>query len=101
MEGQNLGNIRRLGERQGPWFTHLIAQSLTPSLSTGNAGAGAVCCQFNFKTLHATSQDGSYLEFLAPTVGWVCNMQYARGRGPYLFDLFIGPSVIGVVLLKS
>ena len=52
-----------MGEMQGHWSTHSITQSLTESLtqslSTEKAGAGAVCCQFTFQTLHATSQDGS------------------------------------------
>ena len=34
-----------------------------------------------FQTLHATSQDGSSLEFVAATAGKECNIQNARGRG--------------------
>ena len=72
-------------ERQGPWLTHSLTQSLTElhthSLSTENAGAGAVCCQFMFPTLHATSQDGSSLEIIAATAGRECYIQDARGRG--------------------
>ena len=85
MEGQKLGSRSRLGERQGPWLTHSLTESLTESLtyalSTENVGAGAVCCQFTFQTLHATSQDGSSLEFVAATEGMECNIQGARGRG--------------------
>ena len=85
MEGQKLGNRSRLGERQGTWLTYSLTQSLTESLthslSTENAGAGAVRCQFTFQTLHATSQDGSSLEFFAATRGRECIIQDARGRG--------------------
>ena len=56
-------------------------EQLTHSLSTENAGAGAVCCQFTFQTLHATSLDGSSLEFVAATEGRECNIQDERGRG--------------------
>ena len=49
----HLGNRSRLGERHGPWLTHLITQSLTESLthssSTEDTGAGAVCCQFTLR----------------------------------------------------
>ena len=62
-------------------LTQSLTQSLSHSLSTENAGAGAVCCQFTFQTLHATSQDGSSLEFVAATAGRECNIQDARGRG--------------------
>ena len=83
MEGPNLGNRSRLGERQGPWITHSLTysltESLTHSLSTENAGSGAECCQF--QTLLATSQDGSSLEFVAATVGRECTIQDVRGRG--------------------
>ena len=55
MEGQMLGNRSSLGERQGPWFTYSLTQSLSEShnhyLSTENAGKGAVCCPFMFQTL--------------------------------------------------
>ena len=81
MEGQNLGNRRRLGERQGPWLYPSLTQSLTNSLSTENAEAGAVCYQFTFQTLHATSQDGSSIEFVAATVGRESNIQDAKGKG--------------------
>ena len=85
MEGQMLGNRSNLGERQGPWLTYSITESLTESLthslSTKNAGAEAVCCQFMFQTLHATSQNGSALKFDAATAGRDCNIQDARGRG--------------------
>ena len=85
MEGQKLSNRSRLGERQGPWLSHSLTQSLTESLthsfSTENAGAGAVHCQFTFQTLHATSQDGSSLEFGAATAIRECNIKDARGRG--------------------
>ena len=85
MEGQKLGNRSRLEERQGPWLTHslteTLTESLTHSLSTKNAGAEAVCCQFMFQTLHANSQDGSSLEFVAATAARECNIQDARGRG--------------------
>ena len=78
MEGQKLGNRSRLGERQGPWLTHSLTESLTESLthslSTENAGAGAVCGQFTFQTVHATSQDGSTLEFVAATEGRECTI---------------------------
>ena len=84
MEGQKLGNRSRLGERQGPWLTHSLTESLTHSLSTENAGAGAVCCQFTFQTLHATSQNGSSIEFVAATKGRECNIQGARGGGLWL-----------------
>ena len=85
MEGQKLGSRSRLGERQEPWLTHSLTESLTESLtyslSTENAGAEAVCCQFTFQTLYATSQDGSFLEFVAATAGRECYIQDARGRG--------------------
>ena len=88
MEGQKLSNRSRLGERQGPWLSHSLTQSLTESLthsfSTENAGAGAVHCQFTFQTLHATSQDGSSLAFVAAAAGRECNIQDARGRGLWL-----------------
>ena len=72
MEGQKLGLRSRLGERQG---------SLTHSLCTVNAGAGAIGCQFMFQTLHATSQNGPTLEFVAATAGSECNIQDARSSG--------------------
>ena len=85
MEGQKLANRNRLGERQGPWLTYTLTGSLTGSLthsvSTGNAGAGEEHCQFMFQKLHATSQDGSSLDFVAATAGSDCNIQDARGRG--------------------
>ena len=77
MEGQKLGNRSRLGKRQGPWLTHSLTESLTHSLSTENAEAGAVHCQITFQTL----QDGSSLEFVAATAGRECNIQDATGRG--------------------
>ena len=83
--GQKLGSRSSLGEMQGPRLTHSfhesLTESLTYSLSTENVGAGAVCCQFTFQTLHATSQDGSSLEFVAATEGRECYFQDARGRG--------------------
>ena len=42
--------------------------------------ARAVWCQFTFKTLNATSQDGSSLEFVAARNGMECNIQDARGK---------------------
>ena len=81
MEGQKQGNRGRLGERQGPWLTHSLTESLTQFLSTENAGAGSVCCQFMFQKLHVTSQDGPSLEFVAATEGRECNIQDAKGRG--------------------
>ena len=42
MEGQMLGNRSSLGERQGPWLTYSLFQSLTANSNTA-----------------ATSQDGS------------------------------------------
>ena len=73
-----MGNMSRLGERQGPWLTHSLTQSLTVSithsLSTENAGAGAVCCQFMFQALNATSQHGTSIEFVAATEGKECNI---------------------------
>ena len=62
-------------------LTQSLTESLTPSFSRENAGAGAVHCQFTYQTLHATSQDGSYLEFVAAAAGGECNIQDARGRG--------------------
>ena len=61
--------------------TGSLTESLALSVSTDNAGAGAVCCQFTFQTLHATSQDGFSLEFVAATECNECNIQDARGRG--------------------
>ena len=85
MEGQMLGNRSSLGERQGPWLTYSLTQSLTETLnhylSTENAGKGAVCCQFMFQTLHATSQNGSSLEFVPASPGRECYIHDARGRG--------------------
>ena len=78
MEGQKLGNRRG---REPDSLTESLTESLPHSLSTENAGAGAVYCQFMFQTLHATSQDGSSLEFVAATEGRECNIQDARGRG--------------------
>ena len=49
--------------------------------NAGNAGAGADCNQFPFQTLHAPSQDGSTLEYVAATAGRECNIHGARGRG--------------------
>ena len=78
----------QLGERQGPWLTHSLTEtrteSLTYSLSTENVGTGAVCCQFTFQTLHATSQDGSSLKVVAATASRECNIQDARVRGLWL-----------------
>ena len=90
MEGQKLGNRSRLGERQRPWITHSFTESLTHSLSTENDGAGAERCQFKFQTLHAPSQDGSSLEFVAATKGREYNIQDARGRG-LCHALMVGP----------
>ena len=42
------------------------------------------CCQFMFQTLHATSQDGLSLEFVAATAGRECNIRDARGGGLWL-----------------
>ena len=88
MQGQKLGNRSRLGERQGPWLTPSLTQSLTklPThyLCTENAAAKAVGCQFTFQQLHATSQDGLSLEFIAATAGRECNIQDARGGGLWL-----------------
>ena len=81
MEGQKLGNRSRLEERKAPLLTHSLTESLTHSLSTDNAGAEAVHCQFMFQTLHATSQDGSSLEFIVATAGREFNIQDAKGRG--------------------
>ena len=85
MKGHKLGNRSRLGERQGPWLTHSLTQSLneslTHSLFTVNAGARTVGCQFMFQTLHSTSQDGLSLEFVAATAGREFNIQDARGGG--------------------
>ena len=78
MEGQKLGNRRGRGPGS---LTQSFTESLTYSLSTENAGAGAVCCQFTFQTRHATSQDGSSLEMVAATAGRECYIQDARGRG--------------------
>ena len=49
--------------------------------NTRNAGAGVGCCQFPFQTVHANSQDGSSLEFVAATKGMECNIQYAGAEG--------------------
>ena len=51
---------------------------LPDSLSTDSAGAGAVCYQFTFQTLHAASQDGLSLEFVAATEG---RIQYSGCKG--------------------
>ena len=65
MEGQMLGNRSSLGERQGPWLTYSLTQSLTESLnhylSTENAGKGAVCWQFMFQTLQQLVRMALYL----------------------------------------
>ena len=61
MKGQKLGNRSRK--------------------CTENAGERAVDCQFMFQTLHATSQDGLSLEFVAATTGNEWNIQDARGGG--------------------
>ena len=90
MEGQKLSNRSRLGERQGPWLSHSLTQSLTHSFSKENAGAGAVHCQFTFQTLHVTSQDGSSLAFLAAAAGKECNIQDARGRGLWICAAIFG-----------
>ena len=63
---------------------HSLTHSLSHSLSTENVEA--VCCQFMFQTLHATSQDGSSLEFVAATVGREYNIQDARGKGLWMFN---------------
>ena len=91
MEGQNLGNRSRLGERLGPLLTHSFTQSLAYSLSTEKAEAGAECCQFTFQTLHATSPHGSSLEFVAATAGRECFIQDARGRR--LWDSIFGSDI--------
>ena len=84
-EGAEAGQQEQTGGEAGTLATHSLTEplteSLTHSLSTENAGAGAECCQFTFQTLHATSQDGSSLEFVAATAGRECNIQDARGRG--------------------
>ena len=49
--------------------------------SDGFETYSAVHCQFTFQTLHATSKDGSSLEFVAATAGKECYIQNARGRG--------------------
>ena len=47
----------------------------------GEAEARAVGCQFMFQTLHSTSQDGLFLEFVPATVGKEWNIQDVRGGG--------------------
>ena len=59
MKGQKLGNRSRK--------------------SSENAGDRAVDCQFMFQTLHAPSQDGLSLEFVAATTGKEWNIQDERG----------------------
>ena len=44
--------------------------------------------QFTFQTLHATSQDGSSLDFVAATAGKECNIQDARSRGLWQCDVW-------------
>ena len=48
--------------------------------NAGYAGAEAGRCQFMFKTLQATSQDGSSLESVATTAGMKCYIQDASAR---------------------
>ena len=55
---------------------HSLSHSLTLSLQRLQEQE-----QFNFQTLHTTSQDGSSLEFVTATEGRECNIQDARGRG--------------------
>ena len=85
IEGKKLGNRSRLGERQGPWLSHSLTQSLTELLThfrcSENAGARAVTCKFTFQTLPVTSQDGLSPEFVAATAGRELNIQDARGGG--------------------
>ena len=57
------------------------AESGQQEQTGGEAGARAVGCQFTFQTLHLTSQDGLYLEFVATTAGRKCNIQDARRGG--------------------
>ena len=59
-------------------LTHSLSHSVT--LSQKNAGAGAVHCQFMFQTVHATSNNGSSLEFVAATVARECNIQDGKGQ---------------------
>ena len=68
--------------------TPSLSHSPSHSFSTENAGAEAVHCQFTFQTLHATSQDGSSLEFVAAAAGRECNIQNARNRGLWQGDLY-------------
>ena len=91
MRGEESGQQEQTGGEAGTLahlLTHSVTQSLTEllthSLSTQNAGAGAVCCQFTFQTLHAISEVGSSLEFVAGTAGRKCNIQDARGRGLWM-----------------
>ena len=80
-EGAEAGKQEQTGGQAGTLGHSSLTESLTHSLSTENAGARAVCCQFTFQTLHSTSQDGSSLEFVEATAGRECYIQDARGRG--------------------
>ena len=62
-------------------LTQSLTESFTHSLSKENAGEGAVCCQFTFQTLHATSQDGSSLELVTATTGIEGHPPLAPGQG--------------------
>ena len=85
--GAEAGQQEQTGGEAGT-LAHSLRDSLNTqsSLSTDNAGAGAVCCQFMFQTLYAPKQDGSSLEFGAATKGRECNIQDARGRGLWILD---------------
>ena len=50
----------------------------TGTLTQSLAGAAVICWQLTFQTLHAASQDGSFLEFFVATSGRACNIQDAR-----------------------
>ena len=62
--GTESGQKEQTGEEAGTLAQSLI-YSVSHSLSTKNAEAGAVCCQFMFQTLHATIWDGSSLEIVS------------------------------------
>ena len=83
--GAEAGQQEQTGGDAGTLATYSLTQSLTESLThsccTENAGARAVGCQFTFQTLHATSQDGLSLEFVAASMGRECYIQDARCRG--------------------
>ena len=74
---------------------HSLSHSLTHSLSTENVGAGVVCCQFTFQTLHATSQVGSSLEFVAATACRECYIQDARARGLWAWSSYTAKTTEG------